>query len=121
MSSRANSTPASGALKMAAIPAAVPAARNTLTWRRSSRSNRPCCSPRVAPTYAIGPSGPAEPPDPRVMSEVTKQTTPSFTRSAVFRMDDSMMAGTYSFTRARPATRNNTMRAEPATGMKANR
>jgi len=55
------------------------------------------------------------------MSEVTKQTTPSFTRSAVFRMDDSMIAGTYSFTRARPATRNKTMRAEPATGMKANR
>ena len=62
--SAANSAPASGARKMAAMPAPMPAAIRmrrsaTLSRRRFARSE-----PKPAPICAIGPSRPPEPPVP---------------------------------------------------------
>ncbi len=64
--SAANSAPASGARKMAATPAPIPAA---IRIRRSAgrrRSKLPRNEPKPAPIWAIGPSRPPEPPVPMV-------------------------------------------------------
>ena len=64
--SRAKKAPASGALKAAAIPAAVPAAARWRIESLGSRSPRPMTLAVDAPSSAIGPSGPTEPPPPIV-------------------------------------------------------
>ena len=66
MTSRAKKAPASGALKAEAMPAAVPAAARWRIEDRRSRSPRPMMLAADAPSSAIGPSGPTEPPPPIV-------------------------------------------------------
>ena len=65
----AKATPAMGALKVAAIPAAAPQA--TRFFMRSSERWRiwPVTEPRVDPTWTMGPSRPAEPPVPMHKAE----------------------------------------------------
>ena len=64
--SRAKNAPASGALKAAAIPAAVPEAASSLSQRAGRPRRRPNRAAALAPSSAIGPSGPTEPPPPMV-------------------------------------------------------
>lgn len=58
--------PASGALKMPATPPAQPAAIYTFIRRPETRSRCPTCDPSAPPICAIGPSTPADPPEPMV-------------------------------------------------------
>ena len=70
--SMAKKAPASGALKAAAMPAAVPAAARSRTACRGNPRRRPNRLALLAPSSAIGPSGPTDPPPPMVS---TAQTT----------------------------------------------
>ena len=67
----AKKAPASGALKAAAMPAAVPAAASSRTARRGRPRRRPNRLAVLAPSSAIGPSGPTEPPPPIVSAAET--------------------------------------------------
>ena len=59
----ANTTPASGVLNAAAIPAAPPASRKWPAWRGSRKpSARPITYIRLAPTCTVGPSRPTDAP-----------------------------------------------------------
>ena len=71
ISSSAKNAPASGALKAAEMPAAVPAATSTRIRDTSKRNTRPRNEPTVAPSTATGPSAPAEPPLPSVTALAT--------------------------------------------------
>ena len=62
--SLAKITPASGAWKVALIPAAAPAATKTLMCRAESLNICPDMLPSEAPICTIGPSRPIEPPVP---------------------------------------------------------
>jgi hypothetical protein len=64
--SRAKSTPAMGALKIAAIPPATPQATSVFMWWRLTPIACPKLLPMAAPIWTIGPSVPADPPEPMV-------------------------------------------------------
>lgn len=67
----AKKAPASGALKAAAMPAAVPAAASRRTARRGRPRRLLNRLVALAPSSAIGPSGPTEPPPPMVSAAET--------------------------------------------------
>ena len=67
----AKKAPASGALKAAATPAAVPAAASIRTHRLGKPIRRPASEAVEAPSSAMGPSGPTEPPPPMVRAAAT--------------------------------------------------
>ena len=69
ITSRAKKTPAIGALKIAAMPAAAPAASSSFTFSSESPSDWATFEPIAAPMWMIGPSLPAEPPEPIVSAE----------------------------------------------------
>jgi hypothetical protein len=62
--------PASGALKIAAMPAPSPAASAMFRSRADNLSTRATLDPAAAPICAIGPSRPDVSPPPMVMAEV---------------------------------------------------
>ena len=62
----ANITPAIGALKVAAIPPAAPAAISSFILFPETLKSCPIREPMLPPIWAIGPSTPAEPPEPMV-------------------------------------------------------
>ena len=64
ISSIAKNTPASGALKVAAIPPAAPQATSTRILGSATRTTRPTLEPRAEPICTIGPSRPTDPPPP---------------------------------------------------------
>ena len=66
--SREKSVPARGALKVAAMPAAVPQPTRSLTPRWLILMNRPAVEPIAAPIWTMGPSRPALPPLPMEMA-----------------------------------------------------
>ena len=57
-------SPVSGALKIPAMPAATPQATRMPRLRSSRRVRSPTKAPMAAPEWTIGPSRPAEPPEP---------------------------------------------------------
>ena len=67
--SRVNSMPAIGALKIPAIPAAAPQPTIIIRIRGDMRNQAPRLDPMAAPVYTIGPSAPTEPPNPMVTDE----------------------------------------------------
>ena len=71
ITSRANTAPARGAWNVAAIPAADPHEANRTTRETGMRSHDAMVDPSDAPTCTIGPSRPAEPPEPIVRAEAT--------------------------------------------------
>jgi len=71
MTSTANSTPAIGALKIAAIPAADPHAISVFRFASEILKTCPIVDPSADPICTIGPSLPADPPDPSVSAEAT--------------------------------------------------
>ncbi len=75
ISSIAKNTPASGALKVAAMPPAAPQA--TRTRRRGSVTRRmpPKVDPSAEPIWTIGPSRPTEPPPPMHSADASALTT----------------------------------------------
>ena len=75
MTSSANTAPAKGAWKVAAIPAPEPHAASSTTRAVGILSAEAIDEPSAAPTWTIGPSRPAEPPDPMVSAEATSFTT----------------------------------------------
>ena len=70
----AKTAPPRGALKVAAIPAPAPQATSVMIWRSEIRSTWPTVDPMPAPIWAIGPSRPADPPDPIVSAVVIALT-----------------------------------------------
>ena len=64
--SRVNSAPPAGALKIPAIPAPAPQPTRIMSMRGETLKNDPIRLPMPAPAYAIGPSEPADPPNPSV-------------------------------------------------------
>ena len=61
ISSIAKNTPASGALKVAAMPPAAPQATSTRIRSSATRTARPSVEPSAEPICTIGPSRPTEP------------------------------------------------------------
>lgn len=74
ISSRAKNTPASGALKVAAMPPAAPQATRTRTRSSSARTTAPAVDPRAEPICTIGPSRPTDPPPPMHRAEASAFT-----------------------------------------------
>ena len=74
MSSIAKKTPASGALKVAAIPPAAPQATSTFILGSGTRTTRPRVEPRAEPICTMGPSRPTEPPPPMHRAEASAFT-----------------------------------------------
>ena len=66
MTSSANSAPATGALKVAAIPAAAPHPTNVFRFLGGIFNNCPMVEPIDEPICTIGPSRPTDPPVPIV-------------------------------------------------------
>ena len=62
-----NRAPPTGALNMPAIPADAPQAIITFVKAGVMPNSRPILLPIAAPAYAIGPSDPADPPNPNVI------------------------------------------------------
>ena len=79
--SLANSTPPSGVLKVAAMPAPAPADRRMIFCARISRSLRAKVDPKDAPIWMIGPSRPIEAPVPMEMAEAIDFTTATMPRT----------------------------------------
>ena len=71
--STVNSTPAIGALKMPAMPAAAPQPTSTISVFGDNRNMLPRFEPIAAPVYTIGPSAPTDPPNPIVMELATTE------------------------------------------------
>ena len=69
MISIANRAPAIGALKVPAMPAAVPQATRVLSDEPVTRRNCPIVEPSAEPICTMGPSRPTEPPDPMHTAE----------------------------------------------------
>ena len=69
ITSAAKIAPAIGALKVAARPAAAPQPTSVRSWRPGTRSACPIAEPSTAPICTIGPSCPAEPPEPSVTAD----------------------------------------------------
>ena len=67
--SRAKNIPASGALKVAAIPPAAPQAIRILVLSSGSFNSCPSVDPRAELICTIGPSLPTDPPEPIHMDE----------------------------------------------------
>ena len=74
-SSKAKNTPASGALKVAAMPPAAPQATSSRSGL-GPRTSCPSGRARAEPICTIGPSRPTEPPPPMVSAEASALTTP---------------------------------------------
>ena len=66
MTSSVNIIPPIGALNMPAIPAPAPHPMIIIISRGGSPTHRPSWLASAAPVEAIGPSAPADPPNPRV-------------------------------------------------------
>ncbi len=64
MISSAKITPVIGALKVADMPAAAPQATRIRIYSSVTRNSRPTEDPSAAPICTIGPSRPADPPEP---------------------------------------------------------
>ena len=64
--SSVNRTPPTGALNIPAIPAPAPQASRIRTDSSESLNHRARLLPIAAPVHALGPSAPAEPPNPIV-------------------------------------------------------
>ncbi len=62
--STANSTPPTGVLKVAAIPAPPPAATSVARCHRDTRAQLPLSEAKAAPIWMMGPSRPTDPPVP---------------------------------------------------------
>lgn len=75
ISSSAKKTPASGALKVAAIPPAAPQATSIRSRDSGTRSTRPTVEPSAEPTCTIGPSRPTDPPEPMHSADASALTT----------------------------------------------
>ena len=75
ISSIAKNTPASGALKVAAIPPAAPQATSTRMRSSATRISRPSVEPSADPICTIGPSRPTEPPPPMHNADASDFTT----------------------------------------------
>ncbi len=71
ITSKANSIPAMGALNDAPMPAPAPAATRERTSSSPTWNLREIHDPMAAPTWTIGPSLPADPPNPMVKAVVT--------------------------------------------------
>ena len=67
--SMVNKTPAIGALKIPAIPAAAPQPTSIIRIRGDILKSCPRLLPIEAPVATIGPSAPTEPPKPIVIAE----------------------------------------------------
>ena len=74
ISSMAKKTPASGALKVALMPAAAPQATRTRNRDSGTRVRRPKVDPRAEPIWTMGPSRPTEPPPPMHSAEASALT-----------------------------------------------
>ena len=75
MISIAKNTPASGALKVAAMPPAAPQATSSLMRRSSRRNSWASDEPSAEPICTIGPSRPTDPPPPMHSAEARALTT----------------------------------------------
>ena len=73
--SRANSTPPSGVLKVAAMPAPAPAASRVIFCQVDSLMARPKVEPIAAPIWMIGPSRPTAAPLPIDSAEASDLIT----------------------------------------------
>ena len=71
MISTAKRAPATGALKVAAIPAAAPQPTSVRRRRSPTRSHWPIDEPMAEPIWTIGPSRPTDPPDAMHTPEAT--------------------------------------------------
>jgi hypothetical protein len=78
ISSIAKNPPASGALKVAAIPPAAPQATSILIRFSGTRRTRPSVEPSAEPICTIGPSRPTEPPEPMHSAEASALTTATY-------------------------------------------
>ena len=90
-----NSIPAIGALNVPAIPDAAPQAINTFTLRPDNLKSFPKNEPIAAPICTIGPTLPAEPPEP--MNNPAVITFIHITRGRIippFNATDSITSGT---------------------------
>jgi hypothetical protein len=74
ISSIAKKTPASGALKVAAIPPAAPQATRTRILGSATPTNRPALDPSADPICTIGPSRPTDPPPPMHIADARALT-----------------------------------------------
>ena len=74
ISSIAKNTPASGALKVAAIPPAAPQATRTRIRGSATRTTRPRVDPSAEPICTMGPSRPTDPPPPMHSAEARALT-----------------------------------------------
>ena len=74
ISSIAKNTPASGALKVAAMPPAAPQATSTRIRDSATRTSRPSVEPSAEPICTIGPSRPTDPPPPMHSAEASALT-----------------------------------------------
>lgn len=75
MSSIAKKTPASGALKVAAMPPAAPQATRTRIRSSATCTNRPSEDPSAEPIWTMGPSRPTDPPPPMHSAEASDFTS----------------------------------------------
>jgi hypothetical protein len=80
-SSTANSTPPSGVLKVAAMPAPAPAAIIVIFCQRASDRLRARVEPKEAPIWMIGPSRPTEAPVPMEIAEASDFITATMPRT----------------------------------------
>ncbi len=80
-SSTANSTPPSGVLKVAAIPAPAPAAIMVIFCQRARCRLRASVEPKEAPIWMIGPSRPTEAPVPIDSAEASDLITATMPRT----------------------------------------
>ena len=71
--STVNSTPAIGALKMPAMPAAAPQPTSIISKWGERRKACPKFDPMAAPVNTMGPSAPTEPPQPIVTDDDAKE------------------------------------------------
>ena len=77
MTSWANNTPAIGALKLADIAEATPAASRVRRDQSGSENRSPTALASVAPRWITGPSRPALAPEPREKAVASELTIPS--------------------------------------------
>ena len=66
-------SPAMGALKMPAMPAAAPHPTSIMSVWGERRNSCPRLEPMAAPVNTMGPSAPTDPPKPMVMDEATSE------------------------------------------------
>jgi hypothetical protein len=74
ISSMAKNTPASGALKVAAMPPAAPQATSTRIRASATLATCPRAEPSAEPICTIGPSRPTDPPPPMHSAEASALT-----------------------------------------------